>query len=347
VSGFKLLGDVLPHYSLNEVLSVYDLQRTIVFLIIFSIAVLVHSRFSSKHHSLFLTVLLIVQFAELFIYKASYTALGSVAVSAEKFNFFQMSKIPYTDARLKSDNERSSILTNELKDTVLYESANLFTFLDPPIPIRRNDYCMRPFNNYLNTFRGTTASDSPWPALFPDNKTALQFSGILDPKLQFYTNALFLPDEYEISTILIHNNFNGEMPLLFDPSSSEAVNLQNIPGSKISNVNYKVVDYSANHILVEFNNSLNKKLWLTYSDIWNPYWKATVNGVEKPIYKANLAYKAVETQPGLNRVHFYFHSTLLGIAYILIMLHSALAFIVIIFYIFYIYKGAEEQGRDF
>ena len=36
------------------------------------------------------------------------------------------------------------------------------------------------------------------------------------------------------------------------------------------------------------------------------FWKATVNGKATPVYKANLAYKAIKLEHGLNKIHFYF-----------------------------------------
>jgi len=35
-----------------------------------------------------------------------------------------------------------------------------------------------------------------------------------------------------------------------------------------------------------------------------PGWKARVNGVERPVLRANYAFSAVELQPGLNIVDF-------------------------------------------
>jgi hypothetical protein len=48
-----------------------------------------------------------------------------------------------------------------------------------------------------------------------------------------------------------------------------------------------------------------------YSDVWHPWWRATVNGASAPVYRANGAYKAIRIEPGENLVHFHFHSGLL------------------------------------
>jgi len=50
------------------------------------------------------------------------------------------------------------------------------------------------------------------------------------------------------------------------------------------------------------------------SDRWYPGWKATVNGVEAPVLRANGVFRAVPIPPGFSDVEFRFApgSLLLG-----------------------------------
>jgi hypothetical protein len=45
-----------------------------------------------------------------------------------------------------------------------------------------------------------------------------------------------------------------------------------------------------------------------YSDVWHPSWRATVNGKPVPVYRADLAYKAVPLAAGENVVLLRFGS---------------------------------------
>ena len=54
-------------------------------------------------------------------------------------------------------------------------------------------------------------------------------------------------------------------------------------------------------------------VWMFYSDVWHPWWGATVNGVATTVYRANVAYKAVRLEPGENVVHFRFQSRLMAV----------------------------------
>lgn len=46
--------------------------------------------------------------------------------------------------------------------------------------------------------------------------------------------------------------------------------------------------------------------WLTGVQTYFPGWKAEVNGVEKPVYRANVAFAAVPVPPGVSDVVLYY-----------------------------------------
>ncbi|HBR16955.1 MAG: hypothetical protein A3G39_11000 [Deltaproteobacteria bacterium RIFCSPLOWO2_12_FULL_43_16] len=81
----------------------------------------------------------------------------------------------------------------------------------------------------------------------------------------------------------------------------------------------RVLDYGADNLLVTVERS--KSGWLYYSDTWDKYWTATVNGEKASIYKANLQYKAVYIPPGKSTVLFLYKPksflTFIVISYIL------------------------------
>ncbi len=46
---------------------------------------------------------------------------------------------------------------------------------------------------------------------------------------------------------------------------------------------------------------------LELNDVWHPWWRATVDGVESEILKANVIFRAVVVPRGRHIVRFTFH----------------------------------------
>jgi hypothetical protein len=64
-------------------------------------------------------------------------------------------------------------------------------------------------------------------------------------------------------------------------------------------------------------------VWMSYADVWHPFWRATVNGRPVPVYRAAMAYKAVPLEPGENVVHFEFGSGRFSTLTLIFALNSA------------------------
>jgi len=67
--------------------------------------------------------------------------------------------------------------------------------------------------------------------------------------------------------------------------------------------------------------------WLVYADAFHPAWRARVDGVETPIQRANLAFKALRVPEGRSTVRFEFEGTPLGHAVAGLGLAFALAWL--------------------
>ena len=70
---------------------------------------------------------------------------------------------------------------------------------------------------------------------------------------------------------------------------------------------YQVMRYDRNEITISVANA-NEGDWLYYADCWHPLWSARVNERSVPLYKANLAYKAIQLNQGKNTVSFRLNS---------------------------------------
>jgi hypothetical protein len=42
------------------------------------------------------------------------------------------------------------------------------------------------------------------------------------------------------------------------------------------------------------------------NDVWHPWWRATIGGVETEIFRANGIFRAVQVPPGRYTVRFFF-----------------------------------------
>ena len=87
-------------------------------------------------------------------------------------------------------------------------------------------------------------------------------------------------------------------------------------------VPYEVQRFSSNVLRLTVSNTAGAT-WISYADVWHPYWHATVNGRPVPIYRANMAYKAVPLEKGQNIVELRFGSSAIDTLAKLIALNSA------------------------
>ena len=67
----------------------------------------------------------------------------------------------------------------------------------------------------------------------------------------------------------------------------------------------RIVRYANTEIVVEADAPAGGMLVL--NDVWHPWWRATVDGAEAEILKANVLFRAVAVPPGKHVVRFTFH----------------------------------------
>jgi hypothetical protein len=56
---------------------------------------------------------------------------------------------------------------------------------------------------------------------------------------------------------------------------------------------------------------------------WHPYWKARVNGKAVPVYRANMAYKAIPIERGENLIELQFGSRLFSVLSAIVSVNAA------------------------
>jgi len=302
----------------------------------------------SKWPKFFITFILLVQVVSIFSYKFQLFYDGSVRLNRTQYELLQFSELPFVKDRRESYAEREPILGN------LYEfffkksgPAKYFTILPFLFKDEFNSWFianqwMVPLDYLIKAYRGLSIYDrqaDPTPT-FQDNHVltmprghpAIQkIGGLSEDKIQFFSTAYIFDSLVTVASNLTNPKYQGDILFLFsaEDKKSDDVNErrhfdQPLDSNTRLRLPYEVKYFDSNQIKVSVNIPGSDSAWLYYSDVWHPFWKATVNGKSRTVFRADLAYKAVRLDPGKNEVHFYFESKLISFLHIFFALHSVL-----------------------
>ncbi len=235
---------------------------------------------------------------------------------------------------------RNFILQQKRLGSQLYAMNNLFFLKDEIGSAYRVDFWLLPIDRLMKAYWGQPLDDeriapaglAPFIRLdFPLSHPAVsKLVGLTEDKLQFFSDARMVENDEQVVARITDKSYSGDNLFIEGPLDKKDVEQKNIDmkdspqNSTRENFSYQIQKFDVNHLWVTVQASDDKKSWLSYSDVWHPFWKATVNGKAKPVFRANLAYKAVELEPGENRVHFYFHSPLISFAHYFFAINSLL-----------------------
>lgn len=178
---------------------------------------------------------------------------------------------------------------------------------------------------------------SSWIQVMKYFPAAEKISGISVDKIQFFSGA-FLVEEQQLRSLITREEFRGDVLFVSLPSGKqiENVNLIKTPPSLSKNMRiqapYAIEQFDANHLKIHVDLPRHQSAWVLYSDVWHPFWKAEVNGKEVPVFKADLAYKAIPLQQGKNTIHLSFGSNSIFVQQKIMGL-NALFWLIIILYL--------------
>lgn len=172
---------------------------------------------------------------------------------------------------------------------------------------------------------------------FPSEHLAsIKIAGGSADKLQIFSNVLIVDSLEEVASIIKKPDYRGETLILSEPTK---ISVREIASQRTTNsvaVNpaphhdYKILSFNPNQLKLELHLAMNQpRQWLLYSDVWHPFWKAWVNGKPAQIYRANLAYKAVQLDPGNNTVEFKISAPKITASYYGLMIYSVAAIAII------------------
>jgi hypothetical protein len=358
----NLLSSIVPakhtffRILLNESILISLLNKTALFAIIASILLAIISFINREKYFLPLVIfLLALHCVDIYGFKFSEIRFKATPLDEELYKITNFQPMPYAkrrDVSFENNNPRTELLKFlPIKyGSGFYWSTYSFLFKDELGNHFQTDLALLPLDNYMKAYWGQPINDLSVKPLgfthysrldFPQEHPAiLKISGVTEDKIQFFSEANFISSDDVIVSNITNANYKGDIiflsPLENNKKISSVVSSvfseKNLSSNNRLRFPYQIQRFDSNNLEVTTNTDNLESSWLLYSDVWHPLWRATVNGKETPVYKANLAYKAVKLEKGFNKVHFYFKSRLMSVIYFIFGL-NALCWLIIIIYL--------------
>lgn len=135
-----------------------------------------------------------------------------------------------------------------------------------------------------------------------------------DRKVRFYRDAWWSPGVGDVAYGLLARTPDVDVLMLSPRVPNEAppqgvLDAASAPAALQSSralLRYRVRAFDANRFDIQLSSPAPSDLWMLYCDVDSRDWHATVDGAERRIYRANLAYKAVLVPRGGRVVRFAF-----------------------------------------
>jgi len=286
-----------------------------------------------------ISALLIFHLVDVYGYAFHETKARSIPLPDEVYKLSEFTPMPYrsyrTEHNLMKGNKRGDIYWFISSwNTAHVANINTYTFIDQLGSIYKTHYWQKPLEEFLDAYSLKEDGSRAWlkehTIAFPNHYAALKYGGLLKKKIQFYSSANKISSKENIAEAMSAADFPGNS-LFIEAESHEHKMSQAYTRLKLD---YHIVQFDANRLKLNVEVPGENPIWLMYSDVWHPSWKAHINGAKVKIYKANLAYKALELSPGNNKVEFEFTSLKTNFIYRILSLMS-LAWLVIIGFLFY------------
>lgn len=139
------------------------------------------------------------------------------------------------------------------------------------------------------------------------SKWQLAFDG--DPQFNVYRNVNVLPRAFVVHGSVVEPDLEAHLAAMRRPGFNprELVVLQT--GQTLSNASAaasaaSITSYRNNELTVEIETTADG--YLVLGDTYHSGWRATVDGREAPVLRANYTFRAVPVGPGKHKVHMYF-----------------------------------------
>lgn len=220
-----------------------------------------------------------------------------------------------------------------------YWSANAFLFIDEAGASSRVDSWLEPLDQLMRIYAaepiGATTPPRgldvgrPGGLAFPLNHpAAAKLAGISAGKIRFFDRAWTVDSVHKLGALVADRSYAGDRLFLLSPDmqidgASRWTPDQSLAADDSRPLVHEVEKFDANNLVVRVTNPGSSGAWMSYADVWHPFWHATVNAKQVPVHRANVAYKAVRLEPGANVVHFRFGSRWFALLTLLFAINAA------------------------
>jgi hypothetical protein len=156
------------------------------------------------------------------------------------------------------------------------------------------------------------------PMAFPlESAAARKLAGVDADKVQFFRTAHVLRSEPAIAELMANPDYRGDTLFVaaLPDRPSELPNPACLKDNDRLALEYTVERFDSNNLVLTVHNTTDAPVWLLYSDVWHPGWRAEVDGQRTFLHRAALAYKALQVPAGTSRVHLYFRQRSLTFLY--------------------------------
>jgi hypothetical protein len=150
-------------------------------------------------------------------------------------------------------------------------------------------------------------------------------AGVSADKIRFFSAAYAVGSPADFVPVMTDESYAGNMLFVMAPRerAERWTGQQPLSTDDSRPLSYEVVHFDANTLAIRVANPEATAGWLSYADVWHPSWHATVNGKRVPVYRANMAYKAIAIDGGENLIEFRFGSRLFSALAVLASLNAA------------------------
>jgi hypothetical protein len=246
-----------------------------------------------------------------------------------------------TSGRLRATLGFNHVLRGALEGRVVrgtqYWTNHAFLFTDEAGSSFRMDSWLRPLDQLMRMYWAAPIDDAStlppgvdlghltFPMAGPG---AGEVAGVAADKLRFFTTAYTVASPADLVPLMTDRSYAGNllfvMPVDASGGRAERWALQKPLSHDDSRpLTYDVLRFDGNTLTIRAVNPEASTGWLSYADVWHPSWKAAVNGRSVPVYRANMAYKAIPIEPGDNLIEFQFGSRLFSALSWLVTLNAA------------------------
>ncbi len=295
-----------------------------------------------------------LQIADLYSFKLQETFIRTHAIP-RYMDVTEFQPMPFAQRRsldAVGHDRRSDFYFDLPIQPVHYNSSSSFLFCDEVGSTFRVNLWLKPLDRFMRTYWGqplddTSQSPKGWHPFWhlilkSDHPSFYKVTGVSKDKIQFFSSAERFKREDDIAQAMVSPAFSGDRLLVFDPGQGR------VPGDPSGadrlEMDYKIVKFTANTLKIALASGAPSGTWLSYADVWHPSWKVRLNDKERPVWRANMAYKAVELEPGAREVEFRFGSALVTFIEYVFMLNAFFCMILVIAFAIKIWKSDARES---